>query len=195
MRILLVEDHHDTGDVFARLLRAIGHQVQLAGRGSDALSLCAAEPFDLLISDLGLPDLSGWDLLVEIRKLQPRIPAIALSGFSQPDDFDRSVRAGFNLHLAKPVTLDQLVKAIDAIKRTPRRWLTRSVHLYRLASLYCHVACGTLNLRGRSGSTLVRRRKASSRFHRGGRHESGHGVRGRSQFGDRTGLRVRVRRK
>ena len=119
MRILLVEDHDDTADAFALLLSAIGHQVQLARRGADALSLSAAQPFDLLISDLGLPDLNGWDLLVEVRKLQPRIRAIALSGFSQPDDVDRSVRAGFSLHLAKPVTLDQVVKAIDAITRVP----------------------------------------------------------------------------
>ena len=121
VRILLVEDHADTGRLLAKLLRRAGHQVELAQSVAAALALARAEPFDLLISDIGLPDASGYDLLRELRKLDDagRLPAIALSGYGTDDDLRRSAAAGFAEHVVKPVDLDQLLPAISRLATRP----------------------------------------------------------------------------
>ncbi len=110
-RILLVEDHLDTCDILSAILRRRGFQVSVATNMAGALRLLATDPFDLLISDLGLPDATGYDLLLQAREIRP-LPAIAMSGFGMPEDLERSRLAGFSEHLTKPVMVDQLVAAI-----------------------------------------------------------------------------------
>jgi hypothetical protein len=112
LRILLVEDHADTRRATARLLNGIGHRVTTADCVAGGLEAAdTGGPYDLLISDLGLPDGTGLDL---IRQLRPRlnIPAIALSGFGMESDIQSSLDAGFDLHLTKPTTLERLESAI-----------------------------------------------------------------------------------
>ena len=111
-RILLVEDHEDTRTTLRRLLSRRGHSVLVASTVEEALSIAAREPIDLLVSDIGLPDGSGIDLIRMIREVHPGIKAIALSGFGLEDDVGQSVRAGFAEHLTKPVNLQQLEDAI-----------------------------------------------------------------------------------
>jgi two-component system CheB/CheR fusion protein len=116
LRLLLVEDHDSTREVLARILRRAGHKVHDARSGAEALELLQrAGPFDALISDLGLPDRSGFDLLREIRATHPDLPAIALSGYGMDEDVKRARDAGFTAHLVKPVPFDQLRALLDQI--------------------------------------------------------------------------------
>jgi CheY-like chemotaxis protein len=107
----LVEDHPDTAKVMARLLGRDGFFVRAAHNVADALDLAAAEPFDVLVSDIGLPDASGYDLM---RQLKDRhgLRGIALSGYGMEDDMRRSREAGFDDHIVKPVNVAVLREAI-----------------------------------------------------------------------------------
>jgi PAS domain S-box-containing protein len=113
LRILLVEDHGDTVRVMRRLLSAEGHQVQTAGDVATALELAAREEFDVLLSDLGLPDGSGHDLMRELLARGRRLPGIALSGYGMADDVQKTLEAGFLEHLTKPVNFDVLLAALN----------------------------------------------------------------------------------
>lgn len=112
LRILLVEDHGDTARIMRRVLSAKGHDVQVAGDVATALELASAHSFDLLLSDLGLPDGSGLDLMRELRAKGLKLPGIALSGYGQDSDLEASRDAGFMDHLVKPVNLPKLATAI-----------------------------------------------------------------------------------
>ncbi|HWM90004.1 MAG TPA: ATP-binding protein [Thermoanaerobaculia bacterium] len=116
LRLLLVEDHPDTAEAMAELLRALGHEVRVAGSVSSGLQVAAAEMdsgagIDLVISDLGLPDGTGMDLM---RELGTRygLRGIALSGYGTEDDVRRSLEAGFSRHLTKPVNFQALEAVI-----------------------------------------------------------------------------------
>jgi CheY-like chemotaxis protein len=114
LRILLVEDHEDTLRVMARMLRKFGHNVKTAATVKSALDLSEGEQFDLLVSDIGLPDGSGLDIMRQL-KAQKRLRGIALSGFGQDEDFRRSREAGFEQHLTKPVNFQQLQQVIQRV--------------------------------------------------------------------------------
>src|SRR5262249_13374561 len=106
MRILLVEDHEDTNRSLTSLLRRRGYHVHSALTFQSAIELSAKENFDVLISDLGLPDGSGIDL---IQKLPSKPPlGIALTGFGMEQDIRRSREVGFQHHLVKPIDLNKL---------------------------------------------------------------------------------------
>ena len=119
LRILLVEDHGDTARIMRRLLTMAGHEVQTAGNVATALELARSGSFDLLISDLGLPDSSGLDLMRELRRRGSKLPGIALSGYAQENDIRRSQEAGFAIHLTKPTSPERVVEAIARIKGMP----------------------------------------------------------------------------
>jgi two-component system CheB/CheR fusion protein len=115
LRILLVEDHADTARIMRRLLTADGHAVQWAGDVAAGLELAAAHPFDLLLSDLGLPDGTGADLMRALRQEGSKLPGIVLSGYGQDQDVARSCEAGFAAHLVKPLSPKMLRDAIGAL--------------------------------------------------------------------------------
>ena len=111
MRILLVEDHEDTNRSLTSLLRRRGYHVKSALTFQSALELSAKEEFDVLISDLGLPDGSGIDL---IQKLVSKPPlGIALTGFGMEQDIRKSREVGFQHHLVKPIDLNKLDSLIQ----------------------------------------------------------------------------------
>lgn len=114
LRILLVEDHEDTLRVLARLLSSLGHGVHSASTVASALEVSSREQFDLLISDIGLPDGSGHDLMRRLRQLQD-LRGIAVSGLGMDADLARSKAAGFDEHLVKPVSVDRLEDAIREV--------------------------------------------------------------------------------
>ncbi len=116
LRILLVEDNADTLRIMARLLRGRGHHVTSADGLAHAVAAAEGVDFDLLISDIGLPDGSGLDLIRRIGDPRP-IPGIALSGFGMDDDIRRSREAGFAEHLTKPVDFRALEDAITRVAR------------------------------------------------------------------------------
>lgn len=111
LRILLVEDHVNTRDVMARLLGKKGHEVKTAESVQSALALAAENAFDLIISDLGLPDGSGLELMPQLKS-RYGLKGIAVSGFGRAEDVRNSQSAGFSAHLVKPVDFGQLEAAL-----------------------------------------------------------------------------------
>lgn len=107
INILLVEDHFDTREYIRRLLEAAAHHVTTAESAEEALKLAETNSFDLVLSDLGLPDMSGNELM---RRLRARfnLPGIALSGYGMENDVEESRKSGFKYHLTKPVSFERL---------------------------------------------------------------------------------------
>jgi CheY-like chemotaxis protein len=114
-RILVVDDHGDTLRSMKLLLRRLGYEVLAAENMTDALRIADEEEFDILLSDIGLPDGSGLELLRRIRQVR-NVPALALSGFGMDEDLERSRDAGFSDHLTKPVSIDRLQAAIALLE-------------------------------------------------------------------------------
>jgi PAS domain S-box-containing protein len=114
LRVLLVEDHFDTAQTLRRQLRAAGYVVTLASDVSGALAATDRESFDVLVSDIGLPDGDGYEVMGKVRETHS-IPGIAMSGYGMDDDVRRSREAGFTEHLVKPIEITQLVAAIDRV--------------------------------------------------------------------------------
>ena len=113
--VLLVDDHEDTLRTIALLLRRAGYLVQTAKSVSEAEPLLSRA--ELLISDIGLPDGDGWDLMARFRA-QGGQAGIAISGFGQDEDFQRSYRAGFAEHLVKPIDIETLRRAMQSLRPT-----------------------------------------------------------------------------
>lgn len=112
LRILLVEDHVATASALAKMLLRQGFAVAPANSAQAALAAAALQPFDLLITDIGLPRKNGWELYRELKRLQPHLLAIAVTGFAYPQDVQRSMEVGIQLHLTKPATWQQVLAAI-----------------------------------------------------------------------------------
>ena len=115
VRLLIVEDHPDTARALGRLLRNRGYIVLVAGTIKEALE-ALAEPVDLIISDIGLPDGTGYELMKRAREIRP-VSGIALSGYGMEEDIARSREAGFSEHLVKPTDAIQLEEAIRRLAR------------------------------------------------------------------------------
>src|SRR5688572_3948346 len=114
-RILVVDDHRDTLRSMQLLLTRLGYQVLAAENMTEALRIADEKEFDILLSDIGLPDGSGLELIRHIRKTR-NVPALALSGFGMDEDLQRSRDAGFSDHLIKPVSMDRLQSAIAGLE-------------------------------------------------------------------------------
>jgi CheY-like chemotaxis protein len=111
LRILVVEDHSDTLEAVCLYLRYTGHEVLGARSKQEAVQAIRQVSCDVLISDIGLSDGNGWELIVELGDRRPRY-AIAMSGFGTRADLERSLEAGFQRHLVKPVSLDKLAEVL-----------------------------------------------------------------------------------
>ena len=107
LRILLVDDHHDTALAMRRLLERLGYRITIANTLADAMESYRQHPVDLVISDIGLPDGSGLELIRQLNAHRP-VTGIALSGFGMEDDVRKSKEAGFYEHLTKPVNFQRL---------------------------------------------------------------------------------------
>jgi signal transduction histidine kinase/CheY-like chemotaxis protein len=115
--ILLVDDHADTLRIMARLLRSVGYQIVTADCVEAAIAVAMTNKIDMLISDLGLPDGTGLDIMQALRA-EPSvtgIKGIALSGFGMDEDIRKSLEAGFEKHLTKPVNFRVLAEAIREV--------------------------------------------------------------------------------
>jgi len=115
LRILLVEDHGVTAKMMRMVLSEEGHTVEMAADVATGLEIASQHDFDLLISDLGLPDASGYDLMRQLRLRGQRLPGIAMSGYGQEEDIQRSYVVGFSAHLTKPASRERLIEAIAAV--------------------------------------------------------------------------------
>jgi CheY-like chemotaxis protein len=114
----MVDDHEDTSRALKRLLVRFGYDVEIANSVQSALRVAADEPFDLIISDIGLPDGSGLDLMRELCARTP-IKGIALSGYGMEDDIRKSHEAGFHEHLIKPINVHKLQAVIQKVMSEP----------------------------------------------------------------------------
>jgi PAS domain S-box-containing protein len=114
LRLLLVEDHEATSHVMVRLLTKRGYSVFAASNIEEALAVLKQTPVDVLISDVGLPDGSGRDLMEKVRQIH-NLPGIALSGYGTEADLAQSSEVGFSVHLTKPVDIDHLDREIQSL--------------------------------------------------------------------------------
>ena len=106
-RVLLVEDHSDSREVLANLLRRWGIEVETAANLAGALELLS-QPFDAIISDISLPDGTGYAVISEAKRRRKETLAIALSGYSSPIDIEIGKSAGFDHHLTKPFEIGEI---------------------------------------------------------------------------------------
>jgi signal transduction histidine kinase/ActR/RegA family two-component response regulator len=111
-RVLVVDDHHDTCTGMKMMLERRGYEITVAHSAEQAVEKAHERDFDLLISDIGLPDRSGYDLMRELRDSKG-LPGIALSGFGSEHDVSKARAAGFAEHLTKPINFEQLEEAIQ----------------------------------------------------------------------------------
>jgi CheY-like chemotaxis protein len=114
LHLLLVDDHADTRLILSRLLEKSGHTVSCAHCAEGALKLLERERFDALISDIGLPDRSGYELISEAKQRQS-LKGVALSGYGMEEDVRRSLEAGFDYHLTKPIDFGELLSLLVKI--------------------------------------------------------------------------------
>jgi PAS domain S-box-containing protein len=119
VRILVVEDELDALDLLTIDLAAHGAQVRGAASAAEAISLLRSNEFDLLISDIGMADTDGYDLIKQVRDLErengEHIPAIALTAYARAQDRMRAIHAGYNTHVAKPVEIKELVTIVKCL--------------------------------------------------------------------------------
>lgn len=113
--ILLVEDHYDTRQAFAAVLRSWGHEVATSDSATMALQVLDQRPIDVVVSDIGLPDRNGYDLVAEARQRLPGLATIAVSAYFTAADQDRGSDAGFDMFFAKPLDLAALRRVLERI--------------------------------------------------------------------------------
>jgi CheY-like chemotaxis protein len=113
MRVLVVEDHEDTRAVLARFVRSCGFEVAAAGTLKTGLDLLQTEGFGAIISDIALPDGTGYALVSEARRRGINVLAIALSAYSYPEDVLTAKLTGFDYHLKKPFDCVQLRSLLE----------------------------------------------------------------------------------
>ncbi|GEJ58408.1 hybrid sensor histidine kinase/response regulator [Anaeromyxobacter diazotrophicus] len=112
-RVLVVDDNADAADSLAELTRMLGHEVAVVYDGPSAVARARAEPFDVILCDLGLPGMSGYEVAKAIRAGgAPGLRMVALSGYAQPEDRRAALDAGFERHLAKPACPDDIARVL-----------------------------------------------------------------------------------
>ena len=112
--ILVVDDSSETTDMLSKLLEMDGAEVHTAHGGREALELADQSNFDLVISDISMPEMDGYQLLRSLRQLpkMAEVPALALTGFGRVSDVDRARQEGFTEHFTKPLDIDKLLLSI-----------------------------------------------------------------------------------
>jgi CheY-like chemotaxis protein len=115
--VLVVDDVPDVTEMIELLLKHAGYDVATAGSAKAALQMARQQHFDLVISDIGMPEMNGYELASALRDLAAynSTPLIAVTGYSEYDDRGRAVRAGFNVHLAKPIEPSQLLNLMNEL--------------------------------------------------------------------------------
>jgi CheY-like chemotaxis protein len=114
LRILLVEDHGDTRRTLKRLLSHFGHEISTAETIASALKIVQSQDFDVVLSDIGLPDGTGYEVISWAKQRQS-LKGVALTGFGTDDDIRRGKEAGFDFHLVKPVDFHELRSVLDQV--------------------------------------------------------------------------------
>lgn len=121
-RTLLVEDSKPVAEIFGMLLRELGHDVEVAASGAEALERMSALRPEVVFSDISMPGMSGYELAQRVRAQVggDEIFLVAMTGFGQPEDRQRALEAGFDEHLVKPAELDRLQSLLASVPRRGR---------------------------------------------------------------------------
>lgn len=122
--VIVVEDQAEIAEGLHRFLTSIGYHVYIAPDVASARALAKAVEFDVLLSDLRLPDGTGWELMEELSA-GGTIPAVAMSGYNSEEDIARSMRVGFLDHIAKPLVAEELSAALDRATAAPHEQPSR----------------------------------------------------------------------
>jgi CheY-like chemotaxis protein len=128
VRVLLVEDDWDVAESMVALLGVLGHRVRVAYDGLSALDVASVERPDIMLVDIGLPGMDGYEVARRVRqdpKLQ-RTVLVALSGYGREEDKREAAAAGFHHHLTKPVEFDKLQGLVSGVSRTGRKYGERT---------------------------------------------------------------------
>lgn len=122
IRILIVDDQEEVAEMLELFLRHAGYQTAIAFSATSAIELAKSGIFDLVISDIAMPEMNGYELIESLRVLSSykSIPMIAVTGFSMRDDRERSRHAGFDVHLTKPVNPNTLLTYIKRLCHEPK---------------------------------------------------------------------------
>ncbi len=113
-RVLVIEDNADTAESLAMVLRLSGYEVEIAPDGLSGLAMAARLQPRVVLCDIGLPGMSGYEVAAQLRLRADRVPLmIALSGYGAPGDIARALSAGFHQHLVKPADVEKLLQAIS----------------------------------------------------------------------------------
>jgi CheY-like chemotaxis protein len=119
IRVLLVDDEPDARELISHILCGCGASATAAANAMEALKLLEEQEFDVLISDIGMPEVDGYELLRRARpvmqKTGRRIPAIALTAFARSEDRTKALQAGFLVHVAKPVEPSELAATVASV--------------------------------------------------------------------------------
>jgi CheY-like chemotaxis protein len=117
-RALVVDDAHDVTEMIALFLQHAGYESVMAFNATQALDAARSAQFDIIVSDIGMPGMNGYDLAVALRELPTyrTVPMIAVTGFSMYDDQSRALQSGFNAHLTKPINPMALLELIESLR-------------------------------------------------------------------------------
>jgi two-component system CheB/CheR fusion protein len=116
--LLVVDDSEDTIAMLDQLLKTGGANVTTATNGADALRLASEREFDVILSDISMPGMDGFEFLQRLRKINGRqhVPVVAITGFGRSDDIERARAAGFYSHLTKPLNLQALAEVLQSLR-------------------------------------------------------------------------------
>ncbi|QSX73834.1 response regulator [Lysobacter arenosi] len=123
LRLLLADDDTDAGDSLAEVLRLSGAEVHVVDNGGDALNQFESIDPDVVILDIGMPRMTGYDVARALRARGVEVPLIALTGWGQPADRERAFAAGFDHHLVKPIAISVLVSLLASLEASTKRVL------------------------------------------------------------------------
>jgi PAS domain S-box-containing protein len=118
VKVLIVDDERDGRMLVARILEGRGAQPECAANAVEALELLTQQSFDIMLSDIGMPEVDGYELMRRVRALKGEsIPAIAVTAYARPEDRQRALLAGYHMHLSKPIEATELIAGIASLLR------------------------------------------------------------------------------
>ena len=123
LRVLVVDDSADTTEMLRQLLQMNGAQVRTASSGAEGLEVLSQQPFDVIISDVAMPEMDGFEFLRQLRTRPEHrdVPVLAVTGFGRPEDVERARSAGFFSHITKPFDFEKLAATLQAVGGLRRR--------------------------------------------------------------------------
>jgi CheY-like chemotaxis protein len=112
-RILVIDDEDSVRDILSRMLKTKGHQVVVASNGEEGIERFRSEPFDLVLTDLGMPKLSGWEVGKAIKGINPKVPIAMITGWGVELDREKLSESGIDLIVSKPFNFDQVIRLVS----------------------------------------------------------------------------------